>query len=159
MKVGNYMRSITYGNVDFDKMFQIIKKFVGKSPEETYHIAVGTDSQNFDLTKVVLVVSIHRMGHGGIFFYDIKRVKKLNNIHEKLFYETSMSLEIAMKLSKKFQNENFNYGIGIHVDAGEGGPTSSIIPEITRWVRSYGFDCKTKPDSYAASTIADRYSK
>ncbi len=153
------MRSITYGNVDFDKMFEIIKNFVGKSPKETYHISVGTDSQNFDLTKVVMVVSVHRMGHGGIFFYDIKRVKKLSDIHQKLFYETSISLELAMKLSKKFEDENFNYGIGIHVDAGERGPTSSIIPEITKWVRSCGFECKTKPDSYAASTIADRYSK
>ncbi len=159
MKVGESMRSITYGNVDFDKMFQIIKNFVGKAPKETYHISVGTDSQNFDLTKVVLVVSVHRIGHGGIFFYDIKKIKKLTNVHKKLFYETSVSIELAMKLSKKFQAENFNYGIGIHVDAGESGPTSSIIPEITTWVRSYGFACMTKPESYAASTIADRYSK
>lgn len=153
------MRSITYGNVDFNKMFEIIKNFASKLPKERYHISVGTDSQNFDLTKVVLVVSVHRIGYGGIFFYDIKKVKKLTDINQKLFYETSISLELAMKLSKKFKSENFNYEIGIHVDAGESGPTSRIIPEITTWVRSCGFECKTKPDSYAASTIADRYSK
>jgi predicted RNase H-related nuclease YkuK (DUF458 family) len=159
MKEGEIMQSITYGKVDFDKMFHIIKNFVSKAPKESYNISVGTDSQNFDLTKVVLVVSVYQVGHGGIFFYEVKRVKKIYDINQKLFYETSISLELAMKLSEKFHEENFNYSIGIHVDAGQNGPTKRFIPEITSWVNACGFDCKTKPYSYAASTIANKYSK
>lgn len=159
MREGDIMQSITYGKVNFDKIFSIIKDFVNKAPKEAYKISIGTDSQNFELTKVVLVVSVYQVGHGGIFFYEVKRVKKISDINQKLFYETSISLELAMKLSKKFHDEDFNYSIGIHVDAGQNGPTKRVIPEITSWVKACGFDCKTKPDSYAASTIANKYSK
>lgn len=153
------MRSPTYGEVSYEKMIYIIKKFISKSPNSVYNISVGTDSQNFEDTKTVMVVAIHRVGSGGIFFYDIKRVKKITNIAQKLFFETSMSLDIATKLLEMLQNEGIDFGISIHVDAGNNGKTSKLIPEIVGWIKSCGFDCETKPNSYAASSIADKYSK
>jgi predicted RNase H-related nuclease YkuK (DUF458 family) len=153
------MRSITYGEVDFNSMIKLIKSYVYEKPENEYKISVGTDSQNFDLTKVVIVVAVNRVGNGGVFFYDIKRVKKITNISQKIFYETDLSINLATKISEKFQNEHFNYNIDIHVDAGNNGPSSKIIPEITAWINSLGFHCQTKPYSYAASSIANRYSK
>jgi len=153
------MRSMTYGEVEFNHMIKLIKNYVNEKPQYEYKISVGTDSQNFDLTKVVIVVAVNRIGNGGIFFYDIKKVKKITNMRQKIFYETNLSLNLAAKTSEKFQQENFNYNIDIHVDIGNNGPTSKVIPEITSWITSLGFECKTKPYSYAASCIANRYSK
>lgn len=153
------MKSITYGEVDFKNMIELIKSYVNEKPEKEYQISIGTDSQNFDLTKVVIVVAIHRVGNGGIFFYDIKRVKKITNIRQKIFYETNLSINAAAKFVEIFEDEHFNYNISIHVDAGNNGPSSKIIPEITAWINSCGFDCKIKPYSYAASSIANKYSK
>lgn len=153
------MFSPTYGEVTYEKMIEIIKNFIGKSPHSTYNISVGTDSQNFDYTKTVMVVAVHRVGSGGIFFYDIKKVKKITNISQKLFFETSSSLDIATKLSETLQREKIDFGISIHVDAGKNGQTSKLIPEIIGWIKACGFDCETKPNSYAASSIADKYSK
>jgi len=153
------MFSPTYGEVTYERMIEIIKNFIAKSPHSTYNISVGTDSQNFDYTKTVMVVAIHRVGSGGIFFYDIKRVKKITNISQKLFFETSSSLDIATKLSETLQREEIDFGISIHVDAGKNGQTSKLIPEILGWIKACGFDCETKPNSYAASSIADKYSK
>lgn len=153
------MYSPTYGEVSYEKMIDIIKNFIAKSPQSTYNISVGTDSQNFDYTKTVIVVAIHRVGNGGIFFYDIKRVKKITNISQKLLYETSTSLNIATELSETLQIEEMDFGISIHVDAGKNGQSSKLIPEIVGWIRACGFDCETKPNSYAASSIADKYSK
>lgn len=149
------MKSMTYGEVDFNRMIELIRSYVNQKPQKEYQISIGTDSQNFDLTKVVIVVAVNRIGNGGIFFYDIKRVKKITNIRQKIFYETNLSLNIATKLAEKFETEH----LSIHVDAGDNGPSSVIIPEITAWINSCGFDCKTKPYSYAASSIANRYSK
>ena len=112
------MYSITHGEVTFDQMFSLIKDFTRKSPNDKYHISVGTDSQNFDLTKTIIVVAIHRVGKGGIFFIDEKKVKKITNVRQKLFYETNISLDLAMRLIKKFQDEGFGYEIEIHIDAG-----------------------------------------
>lgn len=153
------MHSPTYGDVSYKEMIQIIKKFISKSSHSIYDISVGTDSQNFGYTKTVVVVAVHRVGSGGIFFYDIKKVKKITNITQKLFFETSMSLEIATELSKELEKEKIDFGINIHVDAGNKGKTSKLIPEIVGWIKACGFDCHTKPDSYAASSIADKYSK
>lgn len=153
------MRSITHGEVSYEKMFSLIKDYVLGDSSRLFHISVGTDSQNFDFTKVVMVVAVWKVGKGGIFFYDIKRVKKMTNIRQKILYETSMSLEMARRLSDKLEDENLNYEIDIHVDAGETGPSSKIIPEIVGWVKACGFGCKTKPNSYASSSIANKYSK
>ncbi len=69
--------------------------------------------------KTVVVVAIHRIGNGVYFFYDIKESKKINNISTKLFYETSISLDIAIKLSEMLEKEGIDFGISIHVDAGK----------------------------------------
>lgn len=82
------MYSPTYGKISDEKMIELIGgDFIEKSPDSSYNISVGTDSQNFKCTKTVVVVAIHRVGNGGgIFFYDIKRVEKINNLSQKLFF-------------------------------------------------------------------------
>lgn len=157
------MYSPTYGKVSQGKMIDIIKDFIKASPNSSYNISVGTDSQNFrqklQCTKTVMVVAVHRLGRGGIFFYDIKRVKKITNISQKLFYETGISLDLAIKLADALEDEGIDFGISIHVDAGKHGQSSKLIPEIVGWIKACGFGCETKPNSYAASSIADRYTK
>jgi predicted RNase H-related nuclease YkuK (DUF458 family) len=153
------MYSPTYGKVSYDRMIEIIKDFIKKSPHSNYKISVGTDTQNFGYTKTVIVVAVHREGSGGIFFYDIKKVKKITNLNQKLLYETENSLNLATKLSKTLEEEAINLGINIHVDAGNNGKSSKLIPEIVGWIKACGFNCETKPDSYAASSIANKYSK
>jgi predicted RNase H-related nuclease YkuK (DUF458 family) len=154
-----FMKSITYGEVSYEKMCRIIQDYILEDTDRAYQITVGTDSQNFDFTKVVLVVAVWRVGKGGIFFYDTKNVNKMTNVRQKLLYETSLSLEMAMRLSEELLDKDLDYKIDIHVDAGEAGPSSKMIPEIVGWVKACGFGCKTKPDSYASSSIANKYSK
>jgi uncharacterized protein len=153
------MKSITYGEVSFRHMCQLIREYISREINCQYHITIGADSQNFDTTKVVLVVAVWRLGRGGIFFYDIKRIAKITNLRQKLFYETSLSIEMAGKVSTYFRDIAGNYDISIHIDAGNAGASSSVIPEIVGWVKGCGYKCNTKPDSYAASSIANKYSK
>lgn len=58
------MQSITYGEVSYEQMFNLIKDYVMEDRSRQYHISVGTDSQNFDFTKVVMVVAVWRVGKG-----------------------------------------------------------------------------------------------
>ena len=57
--------------------------------------------------------------------------------------------------------KNISASFVIHVDAGNSpdGKTRELIPDIVGWIRSCGYDCVVKPDSYTASSIADRISK
>ena len=160
------MKSITYGEVSLKQIVRIIDEYVSKNPNGDYQVIIGTDSQNFDKTKIVLVIAVLQVSKGGIFFYDISKVDRISNIKQKLYKETQMSLDCATELMTEFENyfdeTGFDYtklGFSIHVDAGMNGPTKEVIPEIVGWVKSMGYDVHVKPESFVASTIADKYSK
>lgn len=160
------MRSITYGEVSIQRIVEIIDNYVSKNPHNEYQVIVGTDSQNFDKTKIVLVIAVIEKRKGGIFFYEITNVTKITNIKQKLYTETQMSLDCATELmdafEKRFEETGFDYTqiqFSIHVDAGFNGPTKEVIPEIVGWVKSCGYDVHVKPESFVASSIADKLSK
>lgn len=160
------MHSITYGDVSIKEIVKIIEKYVSKNEHSEYQVIIGTDSQNFDKTKIVLVIAVLEVSKGGIFFYDITRVNKITNIKQKLYKETQMSLDCAMELMEAFElnyeESGFDYTtvqFSIHVDAGFNGPTREVIPEIVGWVKSCGYDVHVKPESFVASSIADKLSK
>jgi len=153
------MKSPTYGEVSIKRVFEIIKKYIQSQPDEKYQITVGTDSQNFNITRIVIVIAVWRVGKGGIFFYEIKNIKKITSLQQKIYCETSLSLEKANQLTKILQKENLPYDVSIHVDIGQNGPTAKIIPEIVGWVTSCGYKCEIKPNSYTASGIANKFSK
>jgi len=57
---------------------------------------------------------------------------------------------------KILTSKKLNFRFELHLDLGTMGKSSSSVKEIINLVRSYGFDVKIKPESYAASKIADR---
>ena len=52
-------------------------------------------------------------------------------------------------------NYQFQY---IHADIGVSGPTKDMIKEVVGLIKSNGFQAKIKPESFAASIVADRFS-
>ena len=162
-------RSPTRGKVEFEEIPEFLLDFfeTGRGADREYSIIVGSDSQNFSYTKEVTVISMICHGHGGIFFYEVSKIPLLRDVRSKLYSETQSSLEVAMRLIECLEGDNRYremYGacpISIHVDAGNSdkGKTAMLIPEIVGWVRSLGYECKVKPDSFVASSIADKISK
>lgn len=162
-------RSQTYGNTELEDIPRRLNEFYQKNKHygTSFNIIIGTDSQNHYDTKVVTVVAIICEGHGGIFFDHIKHVDRISNIKEKLNYETGDSLIVATKLIEVFENDEeleelyLNANIAIHIDAGTSlkGKTHLLINDLIGWVTATGFDCQIKPESFVASSIADKISK
>ena len=162
-------KSETYGKLDIEQIPDKLLLFYNKNKEfeSPVQVIVGTDSQNFSDTKIVNVIAIICEGHGGIYFYQIAHVDKIMDVRAKLYAETQMSLEIADKVLELIEADNAydnmyeSVTFTIHVDAGnsEYGKTKDLIPAIVGWIRSQGYECEIKPDSFVASTIADRISK
>ena len=162
-------RSHTYGNLRIEQIPDKILIFYKDHLQYgmPVHIIVGTDSQNFDDTKIVSVIAVICEGHGGIFFYEVTRRALIRDVRTKLHVETNDSLKVAETLvgimeGKEIYEEMFlNCPIAIHVDAGNSrnGKTRELIPELVGWIKACGYDCSVKPDSFVASTIADRISK
>jgi len=138
-----------------------------KAQTDQISIIVGTDSQNFNNTKMVSVIAVVAHGHGGIFFYEVSREDLIQNVKLKLQTETAARLTLAGELVDMFEGnaiyrEMFaEYPLSIHIDAGNSvnGKTKDLIPGLVSWIRSCGYDVETKPNSFVASTIADRITK
>lgn len=159
--------SPTYGKMGLEEIAERLLAFYGGSEDGEYSIMIGSDSQNFNYTKSVTAIAMVCHGRGGIFFYEVTKGPLLRDVRSKLYSETQASLEVATKLIEILEGDD-RYAemyaacpISIHVDAGNSkkGKTLELIPEIVGWVRSLGYDCQVKPDSYVASSIADKISK
>lgn len=152
----------------YDEMIKIIAEYISKNTEHELEITIGTDSQNHSQTKMVEVIAIHTVGYGGIYFYFAEYIRKIQSLKEKIMEETSRSLMNANGFIDNLALELINYNIDlddlnihfcIHCDIGHKGKTSMLIKEIVNWVHAMGYDCLIKPDSYAASGIANKITK
>lgn len=152
--------SPTFGRLAEDGIFDEIISFVTEEPDQSYNLIIGTDSYLADETLFVSAVIIHRVGHGGRYYYKKIRKKKISNMRQRIFYETTMSIELAGAIKAGLDRNGFSkLPVEIHLDVGENGETREIIKQIVGMVMGSGYNAVTKPDSYGASKVADRHSK
>jgi len=159
------MKSPTYNELTKSEMIDIILDFV-KVNSEKYKISIGTDSQVQGMyVTFVTAIIVHRVGKGAIYFYDKKIVNKKFSLADRLFTEALYSIEMArdlindIKMRQYVFNDNDLTNLEIHVDAGQNGETKNIVNSIVGMVKGSGFDVKIKPESYCASTVADKYTR
>ncbi|MBI5018825.1 ribonuclease H-like YkuK family protein [Candidatus Gottesmanbacteria bacterium] len=153
-------QSPTFGEVELPGVRTHIIDFLSKDPASVYQIIVGTDSQPHNGSGVdfVTAIVVHRVGNGGIYFWKRLVNKKPYVLRQRMYEEATMSLAMAEEVVELLRDDGITkYDIEIHVDIGASGPTREMISEIIGMIRGSGFPVKMKPDSYAASKVADRY--
>ncbi|MGM0409879.1 MAG: ribonuclease H-like YkuK family protein [Bacillota bacterium] len=155
--------SPTDGVLSFKKMYKTIMNFVREKPGYNYNLIVGTDSQPaINEAVFVTAVVIYREGNGGRYFYHKEKTVLKVGMKQRIYYEVSRSLETASKLTAKLAEEEYldeNLNVQIHVDVGNKGPTNNIIKEVVGMVVGSGYEAMIKPESYAASSVADKHTK
>lgn len=152
--------SPTFGVLSFDSMFGRVVEYIAEDPSRTYNLIIGTDSFLSADTLFVSAIIIHRVGHGGRYFYKKMRRRKIDNMRQRIFYETTLSIELASILQEKLNLNGFKkLPVEIHLDVGMNGDTREIVREVVGMVTGSGYAAKTKPVSYGASKVADRHSK
>ena len=154
--------SPTEGKMNIQKTYESILSFINEKPNNQYKLIIGTDSHpGLSESVFVTAIVIYRVGHGGRYYYHKQNVKMKSGFKKRIFHEVSRSLTVASKLTELLSNEDETLllDIEIHIDVGENGPSSTIIKEVVGMVIGSGYDALIKPDSYAASNVADRYTK
>ncbi|PIR86655.1 MAG: hypothetical protein COU11_04050 [Candidatus Harrisonbacteria bacterium CG10_big_fil_rev_8_21_14_0_10_49_15] len=140
-----------------------ILEYMAEAPEREYKITLGSDSAGLADKRAdfVTAIVVHRVGNGGRYFWRrIFNGAKYHTLRDRMYHEVLLSLDVAhIFLSEAGNLDLPKFGFEIHVDIGENGPTSDMINELTGMIRANNFVAKTKPDSYAASKIADRHTK
>lgn len=160
MKPNGYFQSQTHGLCDLPKLRQHVLSYLSAEPERTYRLVIGTDSQarNGSATDFVVAIIVHRVGAGGIYFWKRIVEEKQYVLRQRIYQEAAYSLTAAEEFLGLLKKDGITrYDVEIHVDIGKFGETREMITEIVGMVRGSGYRVKTKPDSYAASKVADRY--
>ncbi len=153
------------GNLDFKGVVKEIISYISEKPEKFYDVIVGCDSSSGEEPNFPVAIVVLRMGEGGRFF--LKKFhyqnKKFYNLKQRILEEVFLSCQLALSLrevlKEKTKNKNYNYQLRyIHADIGENGATKDMIKEVIGLIKGNGFEPKIKPESFAASVVADRYS-
>lgn len=156
----------TRGNLTFDEVAQEIISWMQERQEKSYEIIVGCDSSSGEDPHFPVAVVVLRHQEGGRFF--LKKIHYssmiFGNWRQRILQEVLLSCELALMMRERLQqlaqefphlNYQFRY---IHADVGESGQTKDMVREVVGLIRGNGFEPKIKPESYAASVVADRYS-
>ncbi|MGC9598830.1 MAG: ribonuclease H-like YkuK family protein [Minisyncoccia bacterium] len=143
-----------------DEVVRAIVDFMTIEPARRYKVTIGTDSELLRGKKAdfVTAVVVHRVGNGGRYFWRRFELGKFHNLRDRIIKEVLISIEVAEKVLselKKLPLPEFDFEI--HADIGENGPTKAMIHEVVAMIRANNFQAKTKPESYAASSVADRH--
>lgn len=140
--------------------------YMREKPDQSYDVIVGCDSSSSDSPEFPLAVVVLRSGAGGRFF--LRKIsyqdRKFYHWKMRILEEVLLSCDLALTLREELRKKTsglenapryeFRY---IHADIGENGSTREMIKEVVGIIRGNGFEPKLKPESFAASNVADRY--
>ncbi len=159
----------TVGKIDFDTVLSEMISYMKEAPNEEYDIVVGCDSSSKEKPHFPIAIVILRKGRGGRFFlkktdYSMLSRKKFGSWKERILEEVFLSCQLAVMMKEELEaavektafdpDYQFQY---IHADISKNGITKDMIKEVTALIRGNGFKAKIKPQAYAATVIADRF--
>lgn len=154
--------------------FAELVSFLDDLPKEEIQFDIGTDSQIdgdrlcivscfcvrvLDLRKIFYVkekFSEEGLKAVGVSSFIISNADESAYLRLRMLFEAFRSIELALELAEFCRGK-----ISIHLDVGEtdASKTSQFQNEIAFIVKSQGFECFIKPDSWAASCVADKVIK
>lgn len=145
-------------------MVRKIVAFIDEDPSSFYRLVIGSDSQarsnGVQDVDFITAVVVHRIGKGAKYFY--RRIRKKGKgmvLRNRIHTETLLSLELAGIIVPDIRKKvsPAKYDLEIHIDVGSLGPTREMIREVVGMVAGNGYTARTKPDSWGASSVADRH--
>lgn len=156
--------SPSIGRVAVAKMINEISEFIDDEPGSFYSLIIGTDSQAKRLNghseiDYVTAIIVYRKGKGARYFWKKRKTNGTVKLRDKIYTETLISLETAENIVPLVRKKisPAKYDLEIHIDVGSLGPTRDMIKEVVGMVRGNGYTAKTKPESWGASSVADKH--
>ncbi len=140
-----------------DTLEQTLLSDISNSSETNLKFYIGCDSQ-FRRGKVVygVVLVVLREGKGGSGYY--QRIHKRGRIttQQRLFQETYYAVKLATRINPLLESIGYNIK-EIHTDLNPNPdyPSYQMIQQCLGFIKGMGFEGKVKPDSWAASSVAD----
>ena len=123
---------------------------------------IGGDSQaSLNNVKFTVAIIMIKKGKGGRGYYkSVTPLETTMTLQQRLFMETFKAVKVALWLNPLL--ESIGYKVNeIHTDLNPNPNYASyeMVQTCLGYIRGMGFEGKTKPDSWAASSVADYKTK
>ena len=166
-------KSPTYGKQENTKeIIDLIFNRILENEDSEWTIAIGTDSQNIkNFTRFCSAVLLIEKGNGGIYFYRNHKESRYHVLQNRMLKEAELSIDLGKEvielvedkiLSDELIEKDLNISFEIHCDLGRYGKSQDSIKAAVGWISAEFGDTVTtrvKPESTAASCIADKYTR
>ena len=130
--------------------------------EHNLSFYIGGDSmKRYDTTTYTIALVMLMEGRGGRGYYkNIKVVDKHISRQQRLFKETYGAVEAALFINPILESIGYNIK-EIHTDLNPDPKygSNSMIKQCIGYITGMGFVGKTKPDSWVAYEVSDKFSK
>lgn len=127
-------------------------------------IHIGSDSHRARKSKHVAVATAiccwsEEIRQGGWYCFVRKNYprKTFSTLYERLFHEAQASVDIACFLRDEVGLSVES--VHVNVNTVEDEASSKYATSIKGFVEAFGFECKLKPDDWAAGGVADKHAR
>jgi hypothetical protein len=124
-------------------------------------IFIGTDSFS-EKKACVFATSVVLLGadgqKGGRYFIKKEKVTKPVSFYNRILQEAERSIELALKITEIFPDLDLEVHLDISAED-KNEKTSPMAKMLMGYTIGSGFKCKIKPNSFAATSVADKHSK
>lgn len=123
------------------------------SPNSSIYIGCDSKNKKKHTTLALVVVIHHDSSKGGKIYFESIRSTKIKNLKQRLMKEVELSVAACFEILDVIGERKFE----VHLDVNSDPKYKSniICKEAIGYVESQGFDCKIKPEAFAASYCAD----
>jgi predicted RNase H-related nuclease YkuK (DUF458 family) len=136
-------------------------EFLAKYADQGRKPFIGTDSKTIgNKTRYCTVFVYYLQGRGAVYVDNTIKEDKPNSLYQKLLKETWYSIQAAMEIMEIDPSITPEL-LEVHIDVNDNPKHKSgrYRGELMGMVLAQGFECKSKPHSWAATTIADKISR
>ncbi|WP_428908239.1 ribonuclease H-like YkuK family protein [Niallia sp. Krafla_26] len=169
-----YFHNLKERNMNFEDVFDRIIHFMKLYRNGNFRLMIGTDSQVHDrFTVFITGIVILNEGKGAwACIRKLKIPRRMKHLHERISKETSLTEEVVSLFDENRKNimidivlpfiyKGASFTMEGHLDIGSGNrnKTRIFVEEMVSRIESMGLEPKIKPDSFVASSYANRFTK
>jgi uncharacterized protein len=169
-----FFQNLQENKMNFDQVFERILKFMQLNRNGNYRLMIGTDSQVHARVTVFItgIVILNERKGAWACIRKVVVPRRMERLHERISKETSLTEEVVALFTEERKDalidivlpnvyKGATFTMEGHLDIGSGNrnKTKIFVDEMVSRIESMGFEPKIKPDSFVASSYANRFTK
>jgi predicted RNase H-related nuclease YkuK (DUF458 family) len=169
-----YFQNLKEQQMTFNEVFDRIIRFMKLYRNGNFRLMIGTDSQ-VHVKQTVFITGIVILNEGKGAWACIRKMvvpRRIEHLHERISKETALTEEVVTLFTEDRKNimidivlpyiyKGATFTMEGHLDIGSGNrnKTRIFVEEMVSRIESMGLEPKIKPDSFVASSYANRFTK